>query len=411
MKIFKLLLYKLLQYRYFRILLAASYPGLKKLKLVNVAQKLNKGKLTDPFDKGASWENGHFRTYNLENFDVNTAIRKYSLPPESFMHHGNSFKFGFLLDPNHVQDAAVEACKAAGIRYVIYDITDPDLMGKLMASDCDGIFIVSFSNTVVHSVFSEITNLILTETKLRIYPTLRELNFYESKRALASFLVANDIPHPVTKVFYDFDRAAAYLEACSYPIVFKTSSGASASGVEILKTKKQAIQLARNLFFKYYLRKLESEKRNIEWGYMLLQDFVRDAKEFRIIKVGDSWFGYQKWKEDYQTYFSGSGTQKMINPSLDLLDFCYDIAAKFGFTTMCFDIFQDLKGNYLVNELQTWFGSYDPSEMYVDNVPGRYRKLDGTWIFEPGFYNVYGSNLLRINHFASLLQKENLTVN
>jgi len=96
----------------------------------------------------------------------------------------------------------------------------------------------------------------------------------------------------------------------------------------------------------------------------------------------------------------------MIGPSHDLLNFCYNIAERFHFTTMCFDIFENKKGEYFVNELQTWFGSYDPTEMYVNSIPGRYRMIEGKWIFEPGFYNIFGSNVLRLIHFISLLQEE-----
>jgi glutathione synthase/RimK-type ligase-like ATP-grasp enzyme len=246
-----------------------------------------------------------------------------------------------------------------------------------------------------------------TETELLIYPTLRELNIFEAKRTLINFLVINNIPHPATTIFYDYESARDFIEVCRFPLVFKTHVGSSANGVEILKNKRQALKLSRQLFNKYYMRKMETEKRNTDWGYLLLQEYFEDVKEYRIIKVGDSWFGHQKWKANSQIFLSGSGFVKWINPAKGLLDFCYDIAVKYHFTTMCFDIFENNQGDFLVNELQTWFGSFNPSQMYLeDGTPGRYRKLNGNWVFEAGLFNIYGNMLLRLVDFISFIQQE-----
>jgi len=56
--------------------------------------------------------------------------------------------------------------------------------------------------------------------------------------------------------------------------------------------------------------------------------------------------------------------------------------------------------------LQTWFGHYDPTEMYVDGVPGCYQKQNGIWVFEAVYSNMYGSFLERLIDFISILNKE-----
>ena len=405
MSIINILLTKLLRFRSFRIFLVNVYPVLKKFKIIFLFQKLNNGSFSDPWDHFEINKKGILKTHDLENFSATEALVKYTIDAENLIVLDRSYNFGILsgsvFDLNDIE----QACKALNVKYTVYDIKDPALFEKITNSDCDGIFISpSFANVIDRNVFHELTQILSSETSLKIYPTVRELNIYESKRTLAAFLSVNKIPHPSTSVFYDFEKAKVFLDTCRYPVVFKTHIGASSSGVEILRNKKQAVKMAEQLFFKYYLRKMETEKRSIEWGYMLLQEYIDDVKEYRVIKAGDSWFGYQKWKEQHQIFLSGSGKQKMINPSFGLLDFCYGVAEKFHFTTMCFDIFENKKGEFLVNELQTWFGSYDPTEMYVNNIPGRYRMIEGEWTFEPGFYNVYGTNLLRIAHFISLLQ-------
>jgi glutathione synthase/RimK-type ligase-like ATP-grasp enzyme len=409
MKIIESTLNRCLKIRSFRILLANVYPILKKYKIISLLKKLNMRNLIDPFDVVETDNKGIFRTYDLENFNVEEALKNYTINAENLIKLDRKYKFGFLLDPKdpHEESYVKEACKALGVEFIIFNINDPEVIKDIANSGCDGVFInPAFSNNMIRSVYNEIIQIISLETTIPIYPTIRELNLYESKRTVAYFLNINDLPHPKTSIFYDFKEACRFLETCQYPIVFKTNIGASASGVEILENRKQAMKLARQLFNKYYLHKLQLEKRAMEWGYMILQEYIKDTKEYRVIKVGDSWFSYQKWKEKNQVFLSGSGYAKMIGPSADLLTFCYNVADKFHFTTMCFDIFERENGEYLINELQTWFGSYDPSEMYVDNVPGRYRMIEGRWIFEPGFFNIYGSNLLRLTHFISMLQQK-----
>lgn len=407
MKIISGALSKVLEFRYYRVFFANIYPLCKKLKFIELLRKLNGGSISDMYVNKGVQKNLPFRTYDIENLNIQETIDRYTIDPKKLVKIDRKYKFGFLVDTDIDLSDFRQACKALDADDTYYDIKDPDLFKKLKMSDCDGLFIYPFSNVFLMSVFHEITCLIETETDLKVYPSVRELNIYESKRTLASFLLINGIPHPATSVFYDFKRARAFFETCSYPVVFKTHAGASATGVEILKNKKAAVRLAKQMFFKYYLRRMETEKRSAEWGYMLIQKYIEGAKEYRVIKAGDSWFGYQKWKEENQTFFSGSGLCRYsVPPSEDLLNFCHAIAKKYQFTTMCFDIFQNETGEFLVNELQTWFGSYDPTELYVKNIPGRYRNIEGIWTFEAGLYNVYGSNLLRLAHFISLLNEE-----
>jgi hypothetical protein len=391
MNVLSAALNKCLRYRSFRIFLAYIFPIVKKMNVIGILHKFNKGSFSD------AWT--HFKDYD-------SLDKRYVVDFKKFVHIRKSYLFAFITDSEGIDiEEITKAAELLDVRCIFFEISDPDLYVKLSKCNCDGVLICpSYNNNLKRTMFHEAAQIISTETSIELYPTIRELNFYESKRSLANFLAINDIPHPRTKVFYDFERAEAYLNSCSYPIVAKTHCGASASGVEILTSKRQAVRLGRQMFRKYYLKKLESDKRNTEWGYLLLQEYIDEVKEFRIIKAGESWFGYQKWKDEDQTFLSGSGKFKIVEIASGLLDFCNDIAARFHFTTMCFDIFETREGKYLVNELQTWFGSYDPTEMFVNDIPGRYRLADGTWTFEPGYYNVYGSNLLRLTHFISILQ-------
>lgn len=62
-----------------------------------------------------------------------------------------------------------------------------------------------------------------------------------------------------------------------------------------------------------------------------------------------------------------------------------------------------MKGNYYVNELQSLFGSYNPSQMYINNIPGRFVYNDNRWLFEEGLFNGNGSANLRVEDFINKL--------
>jgi|WetSurMetagenome_2_1015567.scaffolds.fasta_scaffold46695_2 hypothetical protein len=386
---------KMQHYRSFRILVARSLPVLQKIKIKALLQIINKGSFSD------SW--GMDNRSDTHNRDL---LKKYAVDFSRQVSMNKKYTIGFILKPTHRDtENIIHGCHAVGVSYVLYDIGNPDLFVELKKTICNALVICpAHDNNVIRNIFHETAQVINSEMNIFLYPSLRELNFYEAKRTLSYFLTLNNIPHPKTAVFNDLDAAVKYLNDSSYPLVFKTHLGASASGVEILPNRKQALKLARHLFNKYYLRKMETEKRATEWGYMLVQEFVNETKEYRIIKIGDSWFGYQKWKSSDQVFMSGSGVLKWIDPSVKLLNFCYEIASRHKFTSMCFDIFEDKSENFLVNELQTWFGSYDPTEMYVDGIPGRYCKIEGKWVFEPGMYNVHGSMALRVVDIIKSLQ-------
>ena len=225
----------------------------------------------------------------------------------------------------------------------------------------------------------------------RVYPGFLSLRIYEAKRELAYFLKANRIPHPATNIFYDLDEALAFAHSCPLPQVFKSNTGSSATGVEVLADRKDLIRFIKEIFNRHYVKKSLSDYRDMDYGYILLQAYIDPVREFRVIKIGKSWFGHEKLPGTSNDLMSGSGRNAWTPPPLDLLDFCAEIAKRFSFNTMCFDVFQSGDGPYLINELQTWFGSYKNSQMYIDGVPGRFVRIDGVWKFEPGYFNQYRS--------------------
>jgi glutathione synthase/RimK-type ligase-like ATP-grasp enzyme len=315
-------------------------------------------------------------------------------------------KIGFICEKHLMEyDFFQNACKEFDLPFIYIDPFSPTFIQDIKEADCDGYIVrIWHENKVLRDLYDEKMSVMTDDLKLKVWPNKTESRIYEGKRRLAYFLEANNIPHPKTRVFYDQISAINFLKETNYPILFKSHIGASASGVKLVKNFAEGKKLVKKLLNGKFKRK-HSDNRDFEWGYVLFQDYIKDVREYRVIKLGDSWFGHEKTKTSNQTFHSGSGHSEWTPPSEKLLDFCNEIVNRHEINCSCFDIFETLNGEFLVNEIQTWFGSYNPSQMYVNGVPGRYIKKEGEWIFETGLYNVNGGANIRLAEFIKFINR------
>jgi len=249
----------------------------------------------------------------------------------------------------------------------------------------------------------------------KVFPSPEEIFIYENKRFLSYWLKANGIPHPATDVFYSEAEAEEFLSKTGYPIVAKVNIGASGSGVVILHTKAEAVKYLSKVFGgRGAYRRHGPNLRSGNWGrralyyfshpkefgsrlsiyrtvgrdpqkdFVIFQEYIPHDFEWRTVRTGDSFFAHKKLKSGEKA--SGSLLKRYCNPPLSLLDFVKEITDRHEFYSQAIDIFETDRG-YLVNEMQCIFGQSDPHQMEVDGVPGRYRFIDGQWLFEPGDYN------------------------
>ena len=129
--------------------------------------------------------------------------------------------------------------------------------------------------------------------------------------------------------------------------------------------------------------------------FVIFQQYIPHDFEWRIVKIGDSYFGHKKIKVGDKA--SGSkGIDYSLPPEM-LLSFVKDICLRFNFNTMAVDIFEDEHGGYLINEMQTIFGHVQSYICRNDDGPGRFLFKDGKWIFENGMFNTNLSYDLRLN--------------
>ncbi|MBR5604502.1 MAG: hypothetical protein IKY27_10760 [Bacteroidales bacterium] len=317
-----------------------------------------------------------------------------------------------------VVEQAVESCKALGVDYEVVDIISENWLDNVRNANCDGFFCPS--NCVsqeLKSIQDERYFIVSQIMNLPIYPDFNGLYIHENKRNMAAWLELYNYPHAKTKVFTNRENALKYLSSCEYPIVTKSNVGAAASKVRIVKNKRHAIRMAKKCLPKtsvfkllslglYYKTKVKflniPDLHNPQKDYFIVQDFIKDVLwEWRILKIGDSYFGHQKLLEG--EFASGSGKVGWVKPPKHLLEMTRELCLKGGFRCMDVDIFETKDGRFVINELQASFGSYLDYQMCIDGIPGRYRDIDGEFVFEEGEFNVFGSTKLKIEDFIRLL--------
>jgi len=314
-------------------------------------------------------------------------------------------------DEGHYRDA----CRRLGIASETVDILGPNWMAEVRRSPCDG-FLVRPPDSIPEwkTIFDERLYFITKVLGKKIYPSYEEILLYGNKRVMTYWLQAHGYPHPKTRIFARRQDAREYIRQAEFPMVFKASAGASSSGVDIIYSARAAEKVINRIFGRFhpmlavgYLRykkkyglpipRLGAMQRH----YLIVQDYKNIKWEWRIIKIDNSYFGHRKLLSG--GFASGSDRVGWVAPPEDILRLAKEVCETGKFYSMALDIFETCDDEYLINEMQSLFGSYNKSQMYINGIPGRYVYRDGSFHFERGYFNQCGSCLLRVKHFLKIL--------
>jgi len=314
---------------------------------------------------------------------------------------------GVVREFAHYHRFYVAACRDMNVSYKVLDLAAADWIERFRDSGCDAFLVWPSELTSVWTqMYLERLEVLVEDLGGIIYPSYRELWLWGSKRRMRDWMAARGIPHPETHVFYREEEARDFLRDASFPLVFKTDHGSQARGVAILRSRRQAGRLVRRAFTRG-IRPLGEHPCNREWGCVVFQEYVPAAEEWRMVRVGDSYFGHVKAKKG--DFHSGSGVVGWQRPPDELLDFVRDVTEKGGFTSMNVDVFATLDGRYLINELQALFGSKREHQMILDGRPGRFLFREGKWVFEEGTFTQNNCCNLRVEELLRQLDRRRPT--
>jgi len=303
------------------------------------------------------------------------------------------------LAPTHVK--YITACTDLRVPYKVVDLCSPDWVSAIRNCGCDA-FLAWPSNisAVWKKMYDDRLRVIAEDLGKVVYPSPKALWLYESKQRMAYWLKANGVPHPRTWIFYRRHEALAFAETAELPIVFKTDIGAGAYGVRVFR-KRPALRRCIKRIFRKGMRVPSFDPRHREWGAVLLQEYIPDAAEWRVIRLGKSYFAHQKVRKG--DFHSGSKLPYWYDPPNRLLDLAREVTDKGHFTSMNLDVLEATDGRYLVNELQTMYGALRPYQMLVNGRAGRYfyDNASNEWHFEEGIFCQHAGCVARV---VALLQ-------
>lgn len=278
----------------------------------------------------------------------------------------------------------VAACQEMGLAFEVVDLLRADWLATTKSAKPD--FVLFWPEAVTTprlNAMKDRVTLLESVLGLQVVPGSHEVWPYEDKRRMWYWLQAHRIKHPSTHVFFDPDQALEFARNCPLPVVHKTAFGAAASGVKILRERKAIERSIRRAFRRGHLPD-GMDLRDREWGFIIFQDFIPILREWRMVRIGDAFFGHPKGQAG--DFHSGSGVVHWDRPPNALLDLLHEVTEQGKFRSMNVDIFETEDGDYLVNELQAVFGAgYSVDQLRVDGEPGRMvRTQSGTWHFEQG---------------------------
>ena len=300
------------------------------------------------------------------------------------------------------------ACRELNVPHQVLDVAASDWLAQVRASGCNGFIAHPTPYTrPMRDVFAERLHILSKDLGLPVHPDDNSLWLYESKRRMAYWLEAHDVPHPATHVFYDRKSAFTFASAATYPMICKTDLGSSAGGVFMVRRRGQAFRLITRAFGAGLLGR-GRDPRDREWSEILFQTYIPNAREFRVIQIGDSWFAHEKIAHAETGFHSGSGTSAWNVPPDRVFDFCREAGGKGGFRAMNYDVFMTPAGELMINELQAVFAAYNPSQMYRDGIPGRMVFADNCWHFEEGVFCRNGCANLRVAELVGRIRAQDV---
>lgn len=329
----------------------------------------------------------------------------------------------------------IRACEhmADRVNHTVIDLTKDDWLLRFNEGHFDAVLTQPTGwSTAMKALYDERITRIRECHHLPMIPSVSEILIYENKRALAAWLKTNGIPHPETHVFSHATAASAFIRTAMFPLVAKTSLGAGGSGVRILRSAANAAAYVERTFngsgaprdvgpkwqkpgfAKRVLRKLADPaaalarlreyralNNDVQRDHVLFQAFIPHSFEWRVVRIGDSFFAHKKLVAADKA--SGSLLKEYGDPPKPLLDFTRELTEAHGFRSVAVDIFEAPGGGYFVNEIQCVFGQSDQHQMIVNDLPGRYRWVNDAWLFEPGDFNRFECYLLRLEYMLDVL--------
>jgi hypothetical protein len=296
---------------------------------------------------------------------------------------GSPVQVGIVRNRAQYHTKFVRACMELSVPFRVIDITTPDWVEAVRGSGCELFFVwPDITTTPLAKLVKDRCDLMEHDMGLTLSPASADRWMYEDKIRLYDWLRVHDVLHPRTWIFFERREAVDFAERCELPIVVKTSFGAASSGVRIIKNRRALRGVIAQAFGRG-VTPSGHDLRDKQWGSIILQEYLNVDKEWRLVRIGDDFYGHPKGRAG--EFHSGSGRVAWDVPEPRHLELLYAVTEKGGFRSMDVDVFETADGRLLVNELQALFGaSTSVDQLRVDGVAGRMVREGDVWTFQAG---------------------------
>ena len=337
-------------------------------------------------------------------WDLNAAERDplferyaHTRPRGLLEHH-----IGVSVSPRVAEARNLAAAAAElGGRVTLFDPDDADWSARVRDAGCDGHLLRPRHGRNAEWSLDQARLAYLHLLGAPTWPTPSEAFLYEDKARSSWWLAACGVPHVPTSTFTDLERAYAYLDEATYPLVIKTRHDAGGSGVERVEDRRAARAAARLFLEGCYYRRGLTDWREATYGVLIVQPLLPVVSEQRIIRLGDAWFAHTKRLAPGDWRYSGSGKRDLAFPGTAVLDRGLEVAERLGLHCGAIDLMTLADGSWVVGEVQTWYAGV--RVMNVDGVPHVAWREAGGWRLEEGMPHVHRGQSLRLQAFDAWL--------
>ena len=292
-------------------------------------------------------------------------------------------------------------CEKNNIAYKLVNAYDSDIVSQI--KDCDAFMWHHSHQNYKDVLFAKQLLYSLQMAGKKVFPDYNTVWHFDDKVGQKYLLEAVGAPLVPSYVFYTKQDALKWVQTTEFPKVFKLRGGAGSTNVKLVKTRKEAINLAKKAFrlgFKYHdpkvyfndaLLKYKNKKGSFydlfksvirfivppyytkmghnEKGYVYFQEFIPSNHfDIRIIVIGSNAFAFKRMvrKNDFRASGSGDFIYKKEEIDERCVQIGFDLNKKLKAQSIAYDFVFDSSNQPLLVEISYGFNLhvYDQCEGY-----------------------------------------------
>jgi len=286
----------------------------------------------------------------------------------------------------------IETLESLGAKVRVCDFRAPDIIDQVRG--VDGAMWHFYHSPRERQAAPMILNAMETVLGIPVFPNLVTRWHYDEKIAQHYLFESMGVPAVKTWIFWDHNTAARFVETCSYPVIFKLSSGAGSSNVLKIDSREVARALVMRMFhrgvqpstlneytpkrlprsraeIRAWLRRGADAARYLVTGelppvlhhhiqkqYIYLQEYLPDNPyDIRITVIGNRAFGFRRQNRPGDFRASGSGIIDWDAEQIpeQAVRIAHAVSRDCGFQSMAYDFLFDSLGELRVSEISYCF--------------------------------------------------------